>query len=319
MEIDLKARLMGETLILNTLLDRLYRDYIKLNDLNEPLELRRNQVNDLEPTIEEGEFIDEPMMDILKTRNDDEIIEGLDEYSCYCDFDRKIHIDCAFNQQFSCMIDNVEYKGKNIVGAFMNVTIFVGNFSVVTDFAVADDMDSYFLDKVDDMDSYRDERMSDIIVGRPFCKACVKASRFDGMIIICKGNDSVTYQMAQPHLTFKHLTNSQCYKIRPLLKNDGIQNQIGNGNLVAVRAEGNAARPRRRDAAYLQTQLLIAQKEETRIQLQAEEYDLMAAADLDEIEEVNANCILMANLQQALSSGTQTDSAPVYDSDGSAE
>nr|GFA38358.1 ribonuclease H-like domain-containing protein [Tanacetum cinerariifolium] len=42
-------------------------------------------------------------------------------------------------------------------------------------------------------------------------------------------------------------------------------------------------------------QLLIAQKEEARIQLQSEEYDLMAAvADLDEIEEVNANCILMA-------------------------
>nr|GFC69607.1 retrovirus-related Pol polyprotein from transposon TNT 1-94 [Tanacetum cinerariifolium] len=51
-------------------------------------------------------------------------------------------------------------------------------------------------------------------------------------------------------------------------------------------------------------QLLIAQKEEAGIQLQAEEYDLMAAAaDLDEIEEVNANCILMANLQQASSSG----------------
>nr|GEY70619.1 hypothetical protein [Tanacetum cinerariifolium] len=124
----------------------------------------------------------------------------------------------------------------------------------------------------------------------------------------------------------------------------GNQNQIGNGNLVAARAERNAAgqngnqircynyrgighyprnctvRPRRRDAAYLQTQLLIAQKEEVVIQLQAEEYDLMAAAtNLDEIEEVNANCILMANLQQASTSGTQTDSAPVYDSDGSAE
>nr|GFB51348.1 hypothetical protein [Tanacetum cinerariifolium] len=82
-----------------------------------------------------------------------------------------------------------------------------------------------------------------------------------------------------------------------------IQNQIGN------------ARPRRKDAAYLQTQLLIAQKEDAGIQLQAEEYDLMvAAADLDKIKEVNANCILMANLQQASSSGTQTDSAPVYDS-----
>nr|GFD39206.1 Gag-Pol polyprotein [Tanacetum cinerariifolium] len=51
------------------------------------------------------------------------------------------------------------------------------------------------------------------------------------------------------------------------------------------------------------TQLLIAQKEEAGIQLHAEEYDLMAAsADLDEIEEVNENCILMANLQQASSS-----------------
>nr|GFA21481.1 hypothetical protein [Tanacetum cinerariifolium] len=48
-------------------------------------------------------------------------------------------------------------------------------------------------------------------------------------------------------------------------------------------------------------------EEEAGIQLQAEDYDLMAAAtDLDEIEEVNANCILMANLQQASNSGTQT-------------
>nr|GFD22511.1 hypothetical protein [Tanacetum cinerariifolium] len=109
------------------------------------------------------------------------------------------------------------------------------------------------------------------------------------------------------------------YAGNPAGYNDVIGNQ--NGNRVAARAEGNAdgqngnqircyncrgvgyyamnctIRPRRRDAAYLQTQLLIAQKEEEGIQLQAKEYDLMAAAaDLDEIEEVNANCILMANL-----------------------
>nr|GEV29084.1 retrovirus-related Pol polyprotein from transposon TNT 1-94 [Tanacetum cinerariifolium] len=101
------------------------------------------------------------------------------------------------------------------------------------------------------------------------------------------------------------------------------QNLNGNGNLVAARADGNAAGHNGnqiRDATYLQTQLLIAQKEEAGIQLQVEEFDLVAiATDLDEIEEVNANCILMANLQQSSTSSTQTDKAPVYDSDGLAE
>nr|GEU63332.1 integrase, catalytic region, zinc finger, CCHC-type, peptidase aspartic, catalytic [Tanacetum cinerariifolium] len=45
----------------------------------------------------------------------------------------------------------------------------------------------------------------------------------------------------------------------------------------------------KRDTAYLQTQLLIAQKEEAGIQLQIEECDLMATADCEEIKEVNAN------------------------------
>ncbi|GKC60977.1 hypothetical protein Tco_1088575 [Tanacetum coccineum] len=70
-----------------------------------------------------------------------------------------------------------------------------------------------------------------------------------------------------------------------------------NGNVVSARAKNNA-RPRRRDVAYLQTQLLIPQKEEAVIQLQDEEFDLMVVVDCEEIEEVNANCILMANLHE---------------------
>ncbi|GJV15789.1 uncharacterized mitochondrial protein-like protein [Tanacetum coccineum] len=97
-ELDLEARLMGEALILNRSLDPMYGDYIELTDLNEPLELRRNQVEDLGPTIEDGEIIDEPMEDIVKTRNDDnEISNGIDEYPSCCDFGRKIHVDCAYN------------------------------------------------------------------------------------------------------------------------------------------------------------------------------------------------------------------------------
>nr|GEU48437.1 ribonuclease H-like domain-containing protein [Tanacetum cinerariifolium] len=81
----------------------------------------------------------------------------------------------------------------------------------------------------------------------------------------------------------------------------GIANPNGNGNLEATQAEGNS-------------------NGNNGIQLQAKEFNLMAAAgDIDKIEEVNANCILIANLHQASTSATQTNKASIYDSDGSAK
>ncbi|GKB22780.1 putative reverse transcriptase domain-containing protein [Tanacetum coccineum] len=222
MDLNLEARLMEETLILNRSLDPLYGDYIELNDLNEPLELRRNRVDDLEPTIEECEVVNEPMMDIVKTRCD--FISGLDNYPSNCDFDRRIHIDCAYNLKFLCMMgfeyvhanflpilpinvmskkfynsimkDKIEFKGRNELGNFVNASIFIRNFYVITDFTVMEDMDPYL-----------DEGMGDVIVGEPFCNAsCVEPRRFDGIITIHDGKDSVTYQMTDPYLdTFYRL------------------------------------------------------------------------------------------------------------------
>ncbi|GJZ87052.1 ribonuclease H-like domain-containing protein [Tanacetum coccineum] len=149
MELDLEARLMGETL------------------------LRINQCDDLMPTINEGEVIEE-----LKTK-DDELDTGIDDYPSYYDYDKKIHINCAHNLKFSCMIgyefthanlfpllyvnvmskkfhnsimkDKMVYKGNNVVGALMNVPIFVRTFYVVTNFVV-----------LEDMDAYHDERMGNV-------------------------------------------------------------------------------------------------------------------------------------------------------------
>ncbi|GJZ91610.1 homeodomain-like protein [Tanacetum coccineum] len=230
MELDLEARLMGETLVLNRSLDPFLEDYIELNDLNEPYELRRNQEDDLMPTIEEGEVIEE-----FRTRDED-LDTGIDDYPSYCDSDKKIHIDCAHQLKFSCMIgfefthdnffpllyvnvmskkfhnsimkDKMVYKGNNVVGALMNVPILVGTFFVVTDFAV-----------LEDMDAYRDEGMGDVIIGEPFLREVgIKASRFDETITIYNGDDEVTYQMVRSHPRFKNYTNEQCNKIPPLLK-----------------------------------------------------------------------------------------------------
>ncbi|GJX46894.1 hypothetical protein Tco_0272084 [Tanacetum coccineum] len=103
-----------------------------------------------------------------------------------------------------------------------------------------------------------------------------------------------------------------------------IANQYGNGNVVTAPAEGNGngingnlircynyrgeghyasnciVKSRKRDAAYLQQQLQIAQDEEAGIQSTQEEFEVMTTADAhDETK--------------------RSDNALVYDSDGSAE
>ncbi|GJX13558.1 hypothetical protein Tco_0205316 [Tanacetum coccineum] len=70
--------------------------------------------------------------------------------------------------------------------------------------------------RVDDLEPTVEE---DVIVGEPFCKAsCVEARRFNGIITIRDGDDSVTYQMVRSNPRFKHLTNEKCNKIPALLK-----------------------------------------------------------------------------------------------------
>nr|GEV83523.1 hypothetical protein [Tanacetum cinerariifolium] len=169
MELDLEARLIGEALFLNGSRDPKFGDYIELNDLNEPLELRNHVNEDLGPTIDEGEVIDELIGEIIKTRNDNLIVEKINNYPSLCDYDKKIK----------------------------------DNYSAV----------------VENMDNYCDEGMGDIIVGKPFCgEVCVDARRSDELITIYNDNSSMTYQIARTHLRFKHLSNEQCNKIWPLLK-----------------------------------------------------------------------------------------------------
>ncbi|GKF05518.1 hypothetical protein Tco_0036186 [Tanacetum coccineum] len=102
MELDLEARLMGEALILNRSLNSTYEDYIELNNINEPLELRGNQVEELGLTIEEGEVIDEPIEDIVETKKDDnEISNGINDTLVFVTLIGRsiliVHITCSFH------------------------------------------------------------------------------------------------------------------------------------------------------------------------------------------------------------------------------
>ncbi|GJY46541.1 hypothetical protein Tco_0435604, partial [Tanacetum coccineum] len=162
-ELDLEARLMGETLVLNISLDHFLEDYIELNDLNKPFELRRNQGDDLMPTIKEGEFHN------------------------------------------SIMKDKMVYNGNTVVGTLMNIPIFVGTFSVMTNFVV-----------LENMDAYHDEGMGDVIFGEPFLREVeIKARRFDGMITIYNGDDEDLVKEISTNIggEFKYLEILKCWSL----------------------------------------------------------------------------------------------------------
>ncbi|GKC38540.1 hypothetical protein Tco_1050924 [Tanacetum coccineum] len=198
---------MVETLVLNRSLDPFLEDYIELNDLNEPFELRRNQGDDLIPTIEEGKVIEE-----FRTMDDENDI-GINDYPrfefIHANFFLLLYVH-VMSKKFnnSIMKDKMVYKGNNVIGALMNVPIVVGTFSVVTDFAV-----------LENMDDYCDKRMGDVIFGEPISREVgIKINLFEGMITIYNGDNEVAYKMVRSHPRFKHHTNEQCNKIPPLLK-----------------------------------------------------------------------------------------------------
>nr|GEY49759.1 hypothetical protein [Tanacetum cinerariifolium] len=226
-ELDLEARLMGETLVLNRSLYPLYEDYIELNYLNVPLELRRDRLDDLMPTIKEGEVVDNNMIEEVKTRDDNKKVSKIFGYPNKYEKDEKICIDCAYNSKFSCMIgfellhanffpnlpinvmskkfynsiikDKIEFRWRNELGNFTNVLVFIGNFYVITYFIV-----------VEDMDPYLDDGIGEVVIGEPFYEvSCMESRRFDGIITIHNEDDSVTYQIVRDNPRFKHLTNEQ--------------------------------------------------------------------------------------------------------------
>ncbi|GKD22624.1 hypothetical protein Tco_1224327, partial [Tanacetum coccineum] len=196
----------------------------------------QQNIDDLMPTIEEGEVFDKHMIEEVKAKNDNKMVSKIFGYPNDYDKDKKICIECAYNLKFSCMIgfefvhakffpnlpinvtskklynlimkDKIEFRERNELGNFTNVPFFIRNFYVITDFIV-----------VEDMDPYLDEGMGEVVVGEPFCEvSCVETRRFDGIITIHGEDESVTYQMVWSILRFKHHTNEQCNKISPLLK-----------------------------------------------------------------------------------------------------
>ncbi|GKA46264.1 DNA/RNA polymerases superfamily protein [Tanacetum coccineum] len=83
-----------------------FEDFIKLNDLNEPLELRNHEIEDLGPIIGEGEVIDELNGDLVKTIDDNVMVEKIDEYPIIKDFAVLENIDAYRDKDMMSLLES---------------------------------------------------------------------------------------------------------------------------------------------------------------------------------------------------------------------
>ena len=111
-----------------------------------------------------------------------------------------------------------------------------------------------------------------------------------------------------------------------------VAGNYGNGNMnqgnvvkcfncqgVGHMARNCPSRVDKKDPEYLQKALMLAQKQKAGFQLHAEEIDYMALMDdMEDCEDIDANCIFMANLQEA-KYDTDSETPPVYDSNAVSE
>ncbi|GJU47110.1 retrovirus-related pol polyprotein from transposon TNT 1-94 [Tanacetum coccineum] len=168
------------------------------------------------------------------------------------------------------------------------------------------------------------------------------SSLVDSMLGNVKGNHRLFQNAVQESPGVQNVRNQNGVIVVP-----GIAHQNGNGNVVAAWAEGNANGNNGnhircyncRGLGHLARNCIVRTKVRNGMQLsqnqsayyskgrsmnpteRMKEFELewRCQTDLIDCRKVNANCILMANLQQASTLGTQTDKAPAYDSDVSAE
>ncbi|GJS09201.1 ribonuclease H-like domain-containing protein [Tanacetum coccineum] len=146
-DLDSKTEFIGEAI--NESFDPHYGNYIELNDLDMPLELRMGQDNNFEPTFN---FVNKPTYKSCYKM----------KFSCMIGYKHVIanflptlSINMMAKRFYNSIIkDKGDHEGKNLAGTLIDMPIFVGKFSIISGFPIIDDMDI----------------TSGVVLGMPFCK-----------------------------------------------------------------------------------------------------------------------------------------------------
>ncbi|GJR50272.1 retrovirus-related pol polyprotein from transposon TNT 1-94 [Tanacetum coccineum] len=145
---------IGEAI--NESFDPHYGNYIKLNDLDMPLEPRMDQDDEFEPTLD---LVNKPTYKNYHKMN----------FSCMigskhviADFLPTLSFNMMTKRFYNFIIkDKGNHEGKNLAGTLIDIPIFVEKFSIILGFLIIDDMDI----------------TSGVVLGMPFYKKFVSCQK----------------------------------------------------------------------------------------------------------------------------------------------
>ena len=103
------------------------------------------------------------------------------------------------------LVDELEYRGDDIVARVEPLHVFVGSFVYLVDFMVMENLGEFI-----------DEKLTQIIFGKPFKRLTnLDEKLMDGLITFSNRDEDFTYQMPRVHPRFKNFSIEGCNRLPP--------------------------------------------------------------------------------------------------------
>ena len=104
------------------------------------------------------------------------------------------------------MVNELEYKGENVVARVEPLHVFVGSFVYLVDFMVMENLGDFI-----------DSTLTQVILGRPFKELTrLDEKLVEGIITFSEGDEDYTFQMARTHHRFAEFSIEKRNRYPPL-------------------------------------------------------------------------------------------------------
>ena len=101
------------------------------------------------------------------------------------------------------MVDELVYRGDNIVARNEPLHVFVGSFVYLVDFMVMENLGEFI-----------DNKLTQVIFGEPFKRLTnLDEKLVDGLITLSDGEEDYVYQMPRSHPRFKNFSIESCNRL----------------------------------------------------------------------------------------------------------